>query len=127
MRKTITAVSVLGILFLSGCSIFRSATETVTIKTNVPDADIYVNTVPVGKSPVSTSVKRNRVISIVARKQGYEPTARSIDYHLNGTGAADIVGTFTCLFPAIGLVSPGIYSLDETEIYLYLVEAQNKD
>lgn len=119
--KIVATTGVLVCLIASmGCSAFRGSTQVITIKTSVPDADIYVNSNPIGKSPVSAEVKRNRDTSIIARKPGYEPAARTIGNHFNETGALDAVGTVFCLFPGIGLFMPGAWSIDETEIMLQL-------
>ncbi|MFH0954341.1 MAG: PEGA domain-containing protein [Verrucomicrobiota bacterium] len=104
----------------AGCSALRGTTQVITIKTSVSDADIYVNGNQVGKSPVSTEVARNRDTSIIARKQGYEPAARTIGNHFNETGALDAVGFILCLFPGIGLLTPGAWSVDDTDIMIQM-------
>jgi len=69
-------------------------------------------------------VKRNRQVSIAADKDGYFPYEQSVGYHFNTTGALDAVGTALFLIPAIGLFTPGAWSLDETNVAIVMVPKQ---
>jgi hypothetical protein len=76
--------------------------------------------------PAEIKVRRNNYVLIEAEKEGYENYIKSIDYHLNGTGITDAVGAAIWYIPGVGLMVPGAWDLDETEITvdLYPISAQ---
>lgn len=125
MKAMVVRCAAAFILATGGCSAFRSSTQILTINTSVPDAIISVNGASVGRSPLSTPVRRNRDVTIQAYKDGYVPVGRVIGNHFNGTGALDAVGCVFWLLPGIGLLSSGAWSLDETNIMLQLYPIGN--
>jgi hypothetical protein len=111
------------IIASAGCSAFRSPEQTVSIECHPSDTVLLVN----GQrytSPATLSVKRNREISINCEKDGYYPYDRTVGTHFNTTGVLDAVGTCLFLIPAIGLFTPGAWSLDETNVTVNLVPKQ---
>lgn len=59
-------------LLASGCSsIISGTTQKVTITSNINGADVIINGTPVGKTPVTTRVKREKNVHITVRKEGY--------------------------------------------------------
>lgn len=122
--KTIRLISSMLILTIicSSCSAFRSSTQVISITTDQPDAKIYVNGSLVGQGTASAPVKRNQNVQIMAKKEGYVTTQRTIGKSLNTTGILDIVGGVLVLFPLFGLLAPGAYSLDEENISIMMVK-----
>lgn len=128
MKKTVqaaTSISMSAILLAisTGCSTFVSPVETMSIHCNPPDAVLLVN----GQRytpPAQVTVRRNREVSITADKDGYFPYQQTVGYHFNTTDALDAVGTALFLIPAIGLFTPGAWSLDETEVAITMVPKQ---
>jgi hypothetical protein len=121
--KSLSAIVMLGLtLFLNtGCSAFRSSTQTMNITASPTDSILMVN----GSRytpPAQIKVRRDRDVSIQCYKEGYIPYQRTIGYHMNGTGAADIIGTVLFLLPGVGLFCPGAYSLDETDVGVSLYQ-----
>ena len=49
---------------------FHGATQQVSIRSNVPDAELYVNEAFIGKGNGVTTFHKNKNYTIVARKQG---------------------------------------------------------
>jgi hypothetical protein len=125
MKKTALAVinisvSAFLVAAITGCSAFRSSTETMSIHCTPADSVLMVN----GNRytpPADISVKRNREVSIECYKDGFVPYQRTIGYHFNSTGALDAVGTALFLVPAVGLFTPGAWSLDETNVAISLI------
>ena len=113
-------VSLIIVLSFCGCSAFRPSTQTITINSSVQGADIYLDGNPIGKSPATATIQRNRNFTVLARKPGFEPMSRTIGTHLNDTGTMDVVGLVFCLFPGIGLLTPGAWSVDETTIMIHM-------
>lgn len=124
MKKTMNRLigwAMVGVMvFLStGCSAFRPHNQTMNITCHPDDAILMIN----GQrypAPAQVRVPRNRDVSIQAHKEGYSPYQRTIQNHLNATGALDIVGTLLILLPGIGLFFPGAWSLDETDVAITL-------
>ena len=112
--------AVLCLIVLPGCSAFRSSTEVVSINSNVPEAEVYINGTLVGSTPMTTQIPRSKDFGLTLRKPGYESAAITVESHMNTTGVLDIIGTFIFLVPVIGLFTSGAWSLDETEINLNL-------
>ncbi|OGW79688.1 MAG: hypothetical protein A2Z83_00455 [Omnitrophica bacterium GWA2_52_8] len=59
----------------------------------------------------------------MAKKDGYVTTQRAIGKSLNTTGVLDIIGGVLILIPLFGLLAPGAYSLDETNVQISMVKA----
>lgn len=106
---------------LSGCSLFRPAHQTITVRASEPQAQVWINDNFEGEAPVQASVKRNRSVNIMVEKDGFHPGVRTVGRHLSNTAILDIVGTFLILIPGIGLFSPGAWDLDETQVFIQLL------
>ena len=114
-------VAITLIISITGCSAFRPARQVITVKTSEPKAQIWINNNLEGETPVTKSVKRNKAVSILVTRKGFFPTTRTIDRHLSKTAILDIIGTGLFLFPGIGLLTPGAWDLDETEVFVHLL------
>lgn len=119
MRKIIALLMLILIMALQGCSAFKGATETVFIKCNEPGIILTVSGSP-QPCPAQIQAKRNRSLSIQAKKSGYSPYLRTIDYQISTTGIFDVIGTLLFYLPAIGLLTPGAWDLEETDIMIQL-------
>jgi len=120
MNVTIKMVlTVLAICFTSGCSMFQPDKQTLKISCNIPDTILKVDG-DQHKCPTEVNVRRDKKIQIEAYKTGYDRYLKSIDYHLSSSAKWDAVGTICWFFPVFGLLSPGAWNLDETEINVVL-------
>lgn len=108
-----------------GCSALAPKTQTLSVTTDQPDAEIYVNGSFAGKGAASVSVKRNENVEVMAKKQGYETVHRSIGTHLNATSILDIIGGVLFIFPIFGLLAGGSKSLDQTNLTVMMVKNEN--
>ncbi len=70
--------------------------------------------------PNMIMVNRNSDVSIHCSKVGYHPYRKVIGHHFNLTGTMDLVSTFFLVVPVIGLFTPGIWSLNATEVNIDL-------
>jgi len=70
--------------------------------------------------PRRSKCQKRQKIQIEAYKTGYDRYLKSIDYHLSSSAKWDAVGTVCWFFPVFGLLSPGAWDLDETEINVVL-------
>ena len=111
-------VAVLG-ASVFGCSAFAPHTQEVTINSVPMGADVKVDGVPYGPTPVTVKLQRNKDHAIIATR-GQQIGAQTVGNHLSLTGALDIAGTFVFIVPVIGLFTPGAFSLDTTQVVVPL-------
>lgn len=119
LRRVLVAAVGASILVTQGCSAFKPKHESVLISTPQPGAQIEVDGRPVGNSPVTVELQRNKSHSIVAR-QGSRTGTAQIGTKISTTGILDIVGTFLLIVPVIGIFTPGFYDLDQTNVVVPL-------
>jgi len=106
--------------FLPACSAFRSNTVPFTVTADPKDAEIYINGTAAGKGTAERAVLRDTNVQVLVRRDGCDPTSRTIGKHLSGIGVLDIIGGCLILIPFIGLATPGAYDLDEANISVML-------
>ena len=114
------------LLFLNACSFFASSRQSITIMSNIPDSEIYVNAQKVGVGVTQTLVKREAGTQIMAKKEGYHSAYYTLDRELRTIGYIDIIGGCFWWIPFIGLLAPGAYAVYPKNIVLELVPIQNK-
>ena len=79
MKKILISAFTIASLFLTGCATIISGTnQTLTFNSDVDDVEVYVDGALIGKTPVSTSFKKNKVKSVMFKKSGYEAVTRQI-------------------------------------------------
>lgn len=121
LRKTTSIVMLALIAYINGCSAFRSSTEQVNVRCMPEGSTIMINDARF-QTTASYQAQRNAPLLVRCYKQGYAPYSQTISTHLNTTGILDIVGTFFFLFPIVGLLTPGAFSLDVTDINVQLFQ-----
>lgn len=123
LKRSASFLLVLTVMTMqSGCSLFVPSHETVTVSTSEEDADIFINGNFAGKGIVNAAVKRNANVSIMAKKEGFQPATRSISKTLSTTGLMDVIGGFIFLVPFVGLMAPGAWDLSEENISIIMYE-----
>ena len=108
----------LSLLLLAGCSTTRPDMQTLNINCH-PDVILKVN----GDRyvcPAKVDVRRDKTSIIEATQPGYDNYRKEIGCHLSSQAKADAVGTAFLFFPVFGLLSPGAWDLDQTEINIIL-------
>ena len=124
LRSICSFLLVISMLVLqSGCSMFVSSTQRISVNTSEPDAQIFVNGSFIGTGNVSTLVTRNQSVSIMAKKDGYYPVTRDIGTQMSTTGTLDMIGGCIILLPFIGLAFPGSKSLNLDNVSLVMQKA----
>lgn len=79
MKKIVLSFLALSALFLTGCATVVSGTnQTLTFNSDVDDVQVYVDGALIGKTPVSASFKKNKVQSVLFKKDGYESVTREV-------------------------------------------------
>ena len=122
--KRLMSLNLLLILVVhaSGCSFFVPHTQPISVTTSEKDAQIFINGNLAGVGSVQESVTRNREVAIMAKKDGYYPAMRTIGKTLSTTGILDIIGGFIILVPFLGLISPGAWQIEQTNISLMMAK-----
>ena len=108
----------LSLFLLTGCSATRPDKQTLNINCN-PEVILKVN----GDRfpcPAKVDVRRDKIAIVEATQPGFDNYRKEIGYHLSSQAKADAVGTAFLFFPVFGLLAPGAWDLDETEINLIL-------
>ncbi len=110
---------VLCIFLIQACSAFNPSTQIISVNCNPADTKVVIN----GSRfdcPAKMHVRRDKQLVVEAYRDGYEPYKEMIDYHLNKTGEYDIAGTIFIIVPIFGLLFPGAWDLDQTDIDIQL-------
>lgn len=84
MRKVLSAVCVLSML--SGCaSIINGSSQQIAIRSNQPDADLYVNEALIGKGNAMTVFQKKQDYVITARKDGCNAVSMPVQKSFDAT------------------------------------------
>lgn len=115
------------LFLLQGCSAFKSNTQTVSVTCSQPVTLLRIN----GDSyscPAKVDVRRNRPYTVEANLDGYRPYSKTVDFHFSTTAKIDVVLIPFTFFSCFGLIFPGAWDLDQTEVNveLYPVEQVKK-
>jgi hypothetical protein len=125
MSKVISSRAVAMVLMVCvmlqsvGCSLFQPKMQTVTISSIPSGAVIKVNGQSLGAAPQSIQLERNKSHTITAQL-GNRSAVRELNSKMSQTGILDIVGTIFFLVPGIGLLSPGAWELDSTNVVMQM-------
>jgi hypothetical protein len=114
MRK-LALVLVLALAISPGCSLMVGSRQPLTVTATDPRADLYVDGQYVGRGTGTTRVRRDEDHAVMARVGDRTGTA-SVGTRISGAGIADIVGCATFLLPCFGLLGPGFWRLDPSNV-----------
>jgi hypothetical protein len=120
-KGKLISTALIALLSLQGCSAFQPKQESVTIIASTQPATVYVDNNPVGASPVTMMLDRNKSYAITAEYDGRHGSA-VIERKISGTGVLDIVGTVFFIIPVIGIFCPGFWDLDPTTVHVQIPE-----
>lgn len=68
------------VLTMSGCvSIIKGADQTVTFASEPSNAEVLVDGLSMGKTPLTVSLKKNKYSSILIKKDGYRSQSRPLE------------------------------------------------
>lgn len=110
---------------LSGCSLFVSSRQSITVASDPSGAEILINGENFGASPATGTIRRDEPASIMVRKKGYETVTRSTSTRLSGWGIVDIIGGVIWLVPFFGLLGAGAWKQEPTNISVALPEKES--
>lgn len=120
MKKFVVLTSVL--ILTSGCSAMKADKYTdVEVNCN-PDSSIASVDGEHKGSPATFSVVTNKDIEVSCQKAGYITSTTKVRTHITTTGILDAIGGFFFLVPAIGLISPGAWDLNQKTFDITLIK-----
>lgn len=113
-------------LLLTGCSLFAPKSDELTIDSDPQGAEVIIPGLKRQKTPCVVSVPSDKNIMIIVRKQGYVTREYTIKSTLGKCGVLDVCGCVLWGIPAIGLFSPGAYTLEQHIIYVPFEKMEKK-
>ena len=119
MNKMFVALAV---FLASGCSTLKTDHYTDVSVSCKPDESIASVNGEHKNAPATFSVVTNKDLDVACQKPGYITSTKKVRTHITTTGVLDAIGGFLFLVPAIGLISPGAWELDQKEIEMTLVK-----
>ena len=122
--KILLALFISVILF-SGCAtIFKGSTEAVNFTSQPQNADVIVNGVNLGKTPVELSLKTNKTYTIEFKKEGF--SSRTVVLNNSVSGGFVVLDILGGLLPVVIDAATGAwYTLDQEHVNAIL-ESQSK-
>ncbi len=125
MKKAVSCVVLFSFVFLlSGCAtLFKGTSEEVRFSSEPQRAEVWVNGLRMGETPVSLKLESKKTYQIEFRKEGYKPVVRNITNHV-GAGWI-ILDALGALIPVIIDAATGAwYSLDQKNVDAVLEKQQ---
>lgn len=113
-------------LYLMSCAtLFKGTHEQVNINSEPQNADVYINGVFKGETPISIKLESKETYTIEYKKKGYKTEVRNITNHVGaGWVVLDVIGG---LVPVIVDAATGSwYYLDQKNVNALLEKQQNR-
>lgn len=114
LRLLVASLTCLGI---ASCSLFSSGSQTVLVSSSDPEAILRADGQYVGKGSGSATLKKNKT-HIITAQNGTKQGAAVLDSEMSVTGVLDLVGGICFLFPFLGFLSKGAWTLDKDSVYV---------
>jgi len=115
-------------LAAGGCSLVTGTTQPVSITTSVPNAQVWVDGVPVGNTvggaPFVTAIKKRGSHVVHATAEGQSSYPFRLTSTFSSIGTLDAVGCYVLLLPCLTLITGHAYALEPEGVYLELHPTQ---
>ena len=124
--KQILSIFLTLTLFLlqSGCaSIVSGRNQDISVRSNPPGASVEIDGMPMGKTPVTTEVKRKKRHQIKIEKQGYLEETRTTKKGFNWWFAGNVIfGGIIGII--IDFATGAVYSVSPDEVNVSLIQSE---
>lgn len=107
-------------LNLTACSIFGGSSQSLTVNSEPPGANVLINGTLAGTTPLQHQVPRRGDLTVEVQKAGYKPQSRMTGRKLSSVGIVDVIGGALFLLPLLGLIAPGAWEQDPSTIGITL-------
>ena len=111
-RRAGVAVLTVCYLNLTACSIFGGSSQSLTVNSDPPGANVLINGTLAGTTPLQHQVSRRGDLTVEVQKTGYTPQTRVTGRKLSSVGIVDVIGGALFLLPLLGLIAPGAWEQD---------------
>ena len=111
-RRVGVAVLTVCYLNLTACSIFGGSSQSLTVNSDPPGANVLINGTLAGTTPLQHQVPRRGDLTVEVQKTGYTPQTRVTGRKLSSVGIVDVIGGALFLLPLLGLIAPGAWEQD---------------
>lgn len=127
MKQLFTVVTLFIFVAFSftSCSLFAPKTEDLTIDSDPQGAEVVIPGRERMTTPCTINVPCDKDIAVIVRKSGYNTKSYNIRYTLGKCGILDVCGTALWVVPAVGLFTPGAYTLEQHTIFAPLDKSNN--
>lgn len=107
----------LGIITLSGCgTIFSGTQQNVTFNSNVPEAKVYVNGMPVCSTPCAVDLKRSQSnVIVMLKKDGYENATAVLTSQINPVSIINLSALYSW---TTDFLSNGVWRYSPDSVYV---------
>ena len=125
MKKVVSVFLLFSFIFLiSSCAtLFKGTTEEVNFNSDPQRAEVWVNGIKMGETPVALKLESKKTYAIEFKKEGFEPRTYTITNHV-GAGWV-ILDVLAGLVGVIVDAATGAwYSLDQKNINAVLKKQQ---
>ncbi len=123
----IVTLAVLALINATSCSLVAPRMQSISVTSEPGGARVSINGMSAGVTPTQYKIKKNEETSIVVGKDGYETATRLTSTTLSTIGIVDIVGGCIFLLPFLGLLAPGAWKQDPSNVHLNLYEKPKGD
>ena len=115
--------AVIALLLLSGCgTVFSGTQQNVTVNTNVPEAKVYVNGMPMCSTPCAVDLKRTSGnVIIILKKESYQDATVPLTSQFNPVSIINLSSIYSW---TTDFVSGGVWKYSPDAVY---VEMDKKD
>lgn len=111
-RRVGVVVLMVCYLNLTACSIFGGSSQSLTVNSDPPGANVLINGTLAGTTPLQHQVSRRGDLTVEVQKAGYTPQTRVTGRKLSSVGIVDVIGGALFLLPLLGLIAPGAWEQD---------------
>ncbi|MGC3973925.1 MAG: PEGA domain-containing protein [Nitrospira sp.] len=99
-------------LNLTACSLFGGTSQSLTVNSDPPGANVLINGTLAGTTPLQQQVPRRGDLTVEVQKAGYTPQTRVTGRKLSSVGIVNVIGGALLLLPLLGLIAPGAWEQD---------------
>jgi hypothetical protein len=123
LKRILMAAALGGIVLTSGCStIINGKVQSISVNSNVKDAEVKVDDAIVGRTPFTGYVRRNGGAKLTLSKVGYESKTVTLDTAIEPFFWGNIIFGFGSFFSSTTDASTGsMYKYDPATINVDLV------
>lgn len=107
------------VLLLAGCaSIFKGTDQTLTFTSEPDGAQVIIDGISVGVTPLSTKVKKNSKSAVMIKKDGYKVQTIPLDKKYDGIALLNVFWDFS----TTDFITGAAYEYDPNTYYFKLAK-----